>query len=352
MCEHRSAAKVARLAADAGFEVALGTAGLPTALTAVRGSGPLTIAVCAEYDALPGIGHACGHNVHGAGAVGAALALGALVDDLAITVKLLGTPAEEGEGGKITMLEAGVFDDVHAALMTHSAGHDSVGNGSLALHGWDVEFTGRPAHSAVSPWEGINALDAAAISYTAIGVLRQQLPPGTVVSFTVSEGGGAAANVIPSRVLAHVEVRTPTTAQLEAVQARVRACLEAGALATGARLDIRPRGRAFAELRQDAFLSSAYADALRRLGRDVTDASGEIYGSTDMGNVSQAVASIHPTIGYDVEGAAFHSPEFAGHGCSPSADRAVVDAAIALAWTAIGAATDTGQRRRLTARST
>jgi len=139
-------------------------------------------------------------------------------------------------------------------------------------------------------------------------------------------------------------------AQLEAVQTRVRACLEAGALATGAQLAIRPRGRAFAELRQDAFLSSAYADALRRLGRNVADASGEVYGSTDMGNVSQVVASIHPTIGYDVQGAAFHSAEFARYGCSPSADRAVVDASIALAWSAIAAATDAEQRRRLAAR--
>ncbi|MGW8374872.1 M20 family metallopeptidase [Streptomyces sp. ODS28] len=344
--EHKSAAKIAALLEDGGFAVERGAGGVPTALVGTRGSGELVVALCAEYDALPGLGHACGHNVNGAASVGAALALGRHADELGLTVKLVGTPAEEDTGGKVLLLEAGVFDDVAAAMMAHAAPEDSAGASSLAIGAWDIAYRGTPAHAAVAPWEGVNALDAMTLAHTALGLLRQQLPPRTVVHGIHTEGG-QAANVIPSLTRARYEVRAPTLEELAAAQRRVRACFEAGALATGAELELRTHGRDFAELRQDGFLTDAYVRAARALGRDVTLRHGEVLASTDMGNVSRHVPSLHPTIGYDTGGARQHTAEFARYGTSAGADRAVLDAATALATVGAEVARDPTQRRRL-----
>ncbi|AOP47593.1 M20 family metallopeptidase [Streptomyces lydicus] len=346
LAEHRSAAKIADLLETAGFTVTRGVGELPTALLATRGSGELVLGLCAEYDALPGIGHACGHNVNGAAAVGAALGLAAVADALGLTVKLIGTPAEEDIGGKVLLLEAGAFDDVAAAMMVHAAPDDSVGASSLAIGAWDITYRGAPSHAAVAPWEGVNALDAMALAHTAIGLLRQQLPPGVVVHGIVTEGG-QAVNVIPARTRARYEVRAPTLEQLTRVQERVRACFEAGALATGADLELRRHGRDFAELRQDPYLTEAYVRAARELGRTVRSRAGQPLASTDMGNVSLRLPTLHPTIGYPTGGATQHTPEFAAHGKSPGADRAVIDGAIALGLVAVDLATSESQRRRL-----
>lgn len=345
MREHKSAAKIALLAEEAGFEVTRGVAGLPTAFVASRGTGALVVALCAEYDALPGIGHACGHNVNGAASAGAALGLAAVADCLGITVKLIGTPAEEDIGGKALLLKAGVFDDVAAAFMVHAAPEDSVGASSLAIGAWDVVYRGKPAHAAIAPWEGVNALDAIALAHTSVGMLRQQLPPGTLVHDIVLEAGHAV-NVIPETARARFEVRARTVEDLSHARRRVRACLEAAALATGAVLELTPRGADFADLRQDEFLSAAYTRAARALGRDPVDRRGEFMASTDMGNVSHVLPALHPTIGYDTEGARHHTAPFARYGDSPGADRAVLDAAIALAHVGVELATDTEQRKR------
>ncbi|MFD7293447.1 amidohydrolase [Streptomyces sp. NPDC059897] len=346
--EHRSAAKIAELLGAAGFTVTRPLDSLPTALDATYGSGELVLAFCAEYDALPGIGHACGHNVNGAAAVGAALGLAAVADRLGVTVRLIGTPAEEDIGGKVLLIDAGIFDSVAAALMAHAAQEDTVGASSLAIGAWDITYRGRPAHAALAPWEGVNALDALTVAQTAIGVLRQQLPPGSLVHGIVTDGG-RAPNVIPDTACARYEVRAPTVEQLTAVQRRVRACFEAGALATGAELELVPHGRDFADLRQDPFLTEAYVAAARSLGRDPQSRHGDTTASTDMGNVSRLLPSIHPTIGYDTAGASQHTVEFAAHGTTPGADRAVIDAAAALALAAAAAATDEEQRSRLLA---
>lgn len=344
--EHRSAAKTADLLEAAGFDVTRGVGELPTALVATYGSGELVLGLCAEYDALPGIGHACGHNVNGAAAVGAAIGLAAVADELGLTVRLIGTPAEEDIGGKVLLLEAGVFDDVAAAMMVHAAPEDTVGASSLAIGAWDITYTGTPSHAAIAPWEGVNALDAMALAHTAIGLLRQQLPPGTLVHGIVTDGG-QAVNVIPARTAARYEIRAPSLETLTEVRARVRRCFEAGALATGAGLELRVHGRVFAELRQDPYLTEAYVGAARSLGRTVTSRRGETLASTDMGNVSRLVPTIHPTIGYDTGGAHQHTPEFAAHGKSPGADRAVLDGAAALALVGADLAASAEQRRRL-----
>ncbi|MFG2295935.1 amidohydrolase [Streptomyces sp. NPDC048603] len=348
--EHRAARRIADLAEHAGFEVTRGAYGLPTALGATAGTGDLVIGICAEYDALPGIGHACGHNVNGAASVAAALALAPLADELGITVKLLGTPAEEFGGGKIDMMREGAFDDVAAAMMVHAAPSDSVGMSSLAISSWKVGYTGRAAHAAAMPERGINAADAMMIAQVAIAAYRQQMRPGTVVSGVVTSGG-EAANVIPARTAADYDCRAVTSEELAELQARVRACFEAGALATGAELVLETVGNDYADLRQDFDIGRRYLTAARDLGRRVLDADPTLRGgSTDMGNVSHLVPTIHPMIGYDCGDAIMHNPEFTRYGVTDAADRAVLDGGLAMAWTVIGLATDPHHRAGLLAR--
>ncbi|MGH9083502.1 MAG: amidohydrolase, partial [Acidimicrobiales bacterium] len=217
--EHRSAAAVASVLEDGGFEVSGGICALPTAFAARAGSGPLVIAVCAEYDALPGIGHACGHNVIAAAAAGAGLGLARMADDLGLTVLVLGTPAEEGGGGKILMLQRGAFDGVHAAMMVHPWPTERLAARCLAVAHFDVHFTGRGAHASAAPWEGVNALDAMTVSQVAIGLLRQQLRPGDQVHGVVMDGG-TAANVVPSSVRGRFMCRADSLDDLERLDPR------------------------------------------------------------------------------------------------------------------------------------
>ncbi|WP_211876984.1 amidohydrolase [Pseudarthrobacter albicanus] len=343
--EFRAAQRVSTLLRSAGFSFDSSQPELPTAFSARFGSGELVVALCVEYDALPDIGHACGHNVNAASTVGAALALATVAGELGITVKVLGTPAEETTGGKVDLIKEGHFEDVSLAMMAHAGAEDIVGGSSLAMCMWDVLYEGRPAHAAAAPEEGINALDALVIAQTAIALARQQLPSGSIVSLIVTEGG-SAANVIPGRARASVEMRSPSLAKLRVIEDRVRRCLQAGAHATGSTLTVTPTGNAYAELRQDRFLSEAYRTAMAARGRDVVF-NEEPVASTDMGNVSQLVPSIHPLLGYNVGGAAHHTAEFAAHGSSASADRAVVDGAFGLAMAASVAAVDPEQRERL-----
>lgn len=346
--EFRSAQRVREVLGAAGFIFPAAQPEAATAFCATWGTGDLVVALCVEYDALPGIGHACGHNVNGALAAAAALALAAVADDAGLTVKVLGTPAEETTGGKEDLIREGFFDDVHLALMAHAASRDSVGSTSLALCAWDVDYTGVPAHAAMAPHDGINALDGLVIAQTAIGLARQQLPAGAIVSLVVLNGG-SAANIIPDSARARVEMRAPTAATLAVIQSTVRNCLEAGALGSGATVTIEPLGHDFAELRQDAFLAEAYRTALRDRGRSVAVESAPA-ASTDMGNVSHLVPSIHPLIGYETHGASPHTAGFASYGTTPAADLAVLDGAYGLAMAAVAAAADPGQRSRLTSR--
>ncbi|MGJ3190557.1 M20 family metallopeptidase [Paenarthrobacter nitroguajacolicus] len=343
--EFRAVKRVRRVLQGAGFSFDEIQPAQPTAFSARFGSGELVVALCVEYDALPAIGHACGHNVNAASAVGAALALAAVAERLDITVKVLGTPAEETTGGKVDLIDEGFFGDVSMAMMAHAAASDVVGGSSLAMGMWDVLFEGRPAHAAAAPSEGVNALDALVIAQTAIALARQQLPAGSIVSLVVTEGG-SAVNVIPERARANIEMRAPSLENLKIIQNKVRRCLEGGAHASGCTLQVTPSGNAYAELRQDAFLSEAYRDAMTARGREVAF-SAEPVASTDMGNVSRVVPSIHPMVGYDVRGAAHHTAEFAAFGASAGADKAVLDGSFGLAAAACAAALDPAQRERL-----
>jgi amidohydrolase len=343
--EHRSAAKIVDLVRAAGFAVEQGVGGLDTAFTATHGDGELVVGLCAEYDALPGLGHACGHNIIAAASTGAALALAAVADQLGITVKLIGTPAEESGGGKVRLLEQGVFDDVAMAMMVHPAPNETVATPSLAITDLEVRYRGVPAHAAVAPQRGINAADALTVTQVAVGLLRQHLEPRQQVHGIVTSGG-AAPNIVPADTCALYYLRAPDLESLRRLESRIRDCFAAGATATGCGHEVAQVSPVYAELVPDGWLVDTYRNVLVELGRTPTTSSGAI-GSTDMGNVTHALPAIHPTIAIDCGDAVTHQPEFATASATPSADRAVLDGALAMAWTAIAAANDVDQRSRL-----
>lgn len=346
--EVRAAEWVADAAEAGGLAVERGVCELPTALVGSAGSGPLVVAICAEYDALPGIGHACGHNVIAAAAVGATHALAKVADELGITVKLMGTPAEEGGGGKIYMLERGAFEGVHAAMMVHPAPVEMVQMDCLAVSHFDVHYRGREAHASAYPAEGVNAADALTVAQVAIGLLRQQMRPRNQVHGIVTKGG-EAPNVIPGHTTAKFLVRAANLDDLSELEPRIRACFEAGALATGTTMSIEPQSPVYSHFEPDRPMLGVYRANAEALGRVFPETPGRAMGgSTDMGNVSLAIPSIHPMLGIDSLPAVNHQPEFAEAATSPAAEDAIRDGAIAMAWTVIDLATDEDQRRRLT----
>ena len=347
-----SARAVAAALQAGGLAVATGVYDLPTALESRAGDGELTVAMCAEYDALPEIGHACGHNIIAATAVGAGIALAEVAGELGLTVRVLGTPAEEGGGGKVLMLERGAFAGVHAAMMVHPWSSEHVSAKCLAVAHFDVTFRGKEAHASSAPWEGVNAQDALTVAQVAIGLLRQQLPPGDQVHGVVTKSPGAA-NVIPGAVTARYMVRSRTTRGLAALRPRVEAWFEAGARATGCRVDYEELSPVYSHMEADPDLQSAYRANAQALGREFEAEDAEMPPhtlSTDMANVSLAVPSIHPLIRIESGGAVNHQPDFAAACVTASADAAVRDGAVALAWTAIDAATDPVLRDRLLGR--
>ncbi len=349
--EHRAAAWVGEAMSGAGFDVEAAYLGLETAVRATAGSGPLHVVLCAEYDALPGLGHACGHNIIAASSVGAALALGAVADDLGLTVTLLGTPAEEGGGGKVVLLERGAFDGVHLALMAHPGPVDVARARPYAVSHLDIAYDGRAAHAAAYPEDGVNAADAFTVAQVAIGLLRQQLPGGTRVHGLVTRSG-EAPNAIPQRSEGRWYVRGDSTELMEATRTRVLRCFEAGALATGAALHVDEPTAPYAELRTDDDVLDLYVRNAVGLGRVFSDGDTGLgrmsRASTDMGNVSQLVAAIHPYVGIGSAPAVNHQSEFAAACVTPAADAALLDAATALALTVVDVASDAALRVRLT----
>jgi amidohydrolase len=347
--EFESSAALAGAAERAGFDVERGAAGLATAFRATKGTGRFHVVYCAEFDALPEVGHACGHNIIAASSLGAALGLAEAADELDLRVTLLGTPSEEGGGGKIDLLNAGYFDDEHMALMVHPFPTERLDATCLAVDQFDVIYTGKEAHASAAPWLGLNALDALTIAQVALGLLRQQLPPGDQFHGIVTDGG-VAANIIPSRTIARYMARSLTIDSLAALRPRVDACFEAGALATGTSLEFEEVGQQFSQMVADPEILAHYRRAAESLGRDFLlddeDAPKPTI-STDMANVSLAVPSIHPLLMIPTHGAINHQPEFTAACITAAADHAVIDGALALAETAVGVANDEALRERL-----
>jgi amidohydrolase len=346
--EERACGWLCDLLDGAGMEVERGVGELPTAFAARAGSGPLHVVVCAEYDALPAVGHACGHNLIAAMAAGAGIALARVADEVGLRVTVLGTPAEEGGGGKILLLRRGAFDGAHAAMMVHPSPYEAAEMPIIAVTQFQATYTGKEAHASAYPYLGVNAADALVVAQTAIGLLRQHLRPGDRVHGIVTRGGDAP-NVIPAHTAATWMVRAETLDQLEEVRTKVARCFEAGALATGAALELSDDHEPYSEMRHDHDLAALYRRNAEAIGRSFPERTERGAGSTDMGNVSLAMPSIHPTIGIDALPAVNHQPEFTAKCVTPAADQAVVDGAVAMAWTAIDAAGDQGLRARLLA---
>ncbi len=351
--EEKASAWLCEFLDQAGFVIERGICDLPTAFHARAGSGPLHIGICAEYDCLPDIGHACGHNIIAASAAGAAVAAARVADELGLTVSVIGTPAEEvgNASGKILLLERGAFKGIHAAMMVHPAPFDMLRAKIIAASMFEIHCTGKESHAAAFPELGVNAADALTIAQTALGLLRQHIRSTDRIHGIVTNGG-AAPNVIPAHTSAKYVVRSETLEQLEELRPRVQRCFEAGALATGAKVSFIGGDKPYAEMLHDQDMAAMYRGNSEMLGRpfpNLGEWETRPTGSTDMGNVSRAIPSIHPMIGINSLPAVNHQPEFTAHCITQDADKALLDGATAMAWTCIDMAATDNVRNRLIA---
>ncbi len=317
-----------------GLAVERSAFGLETAFAARAGHEGPTIAVLCEYDALPGLGHACGHNIIATAGLGAGLAAAALAEELGGQVLILGTPAEEGGGGKVAMIDNGAFAGVDAAMMVHPAGADLRSMNAIAIQQIWVEYVGQASHAAAAPHKGRNALDGAILGYNNIAALRQHIR-GTERIHGVITDGGDKPNIVPAHAAAQWYVRARDLVHLEQLKPRVFACLQAGADAAGVRMEHEWKQPVYADLRDNDPMIDLYAANVSALGRTVHDPKDTpgVVGSTDMGNVSYAVPSIHPMIRVSPPNISIHTPEFATYAVGPQGDAAVIDGAKAMAMT-------------------
>jgi amidohydrolase len=334
--EVRSADRCAALLERSGFHVERGAFGLPTAFAARAGTAGPHVVICAEYDALPGVGHACGHNVIAAAAVGAGLGLLEVADDVGVRVTVLGTPAEEAGGGKVDLINAGAFEGVDVAMMMHPSPFDEPGAVSLAIEEWSVVVSGMASHASSEPELGRNALDGAVAGYTALAMLRQHLAPLQQVHGIITHGGDAP-NVVPERASAAYYLRAADMAGLEDLRTRARACLEGAATATGTTVDITSVGHVYEPLHQNPGLVDAFARACESIGRPLTPdpRGGQVSGSTDFGNVSQLVPALHADMAVHSWPMVNHQREFAAHCVGPQGDRTLLEGAKAMALTVL-----------------
>ncbi len=319
--------------ASAGFAVRKGVAGLETAFTAEYSGGPgPVVGLVAEYDALRGIGHACGHNIIGTAAVGAALALKAKAPQIGGTVRVIGTPAEEGGGGKVIMADAGVFDSVDVAILCHPANRTMVMRGGLAVTPCTIAYHGKASHAAVAPEKGISALDALLLLFAGINQLRQFAPTGHRIHGVITKGG-VAPNIIPAYAEAEFNIRATNRKELTALRQRVVEIARGAAMATGATLEVK-EGLTYAERQENRALSECFASNLRAIGVDVLPALKSV-GSSDMGNVGEVCPMAHPYVKIVEEPTELHTPEFAVAAASQAGMSGLVQAAKALAMTAL-----------------
>jgi amidohydrolase len=342
--EVRACANLVKAGEGHGLTVQSGAFGLDTAYAAEFGKdGGPTIAILSEYDALPGIGHACGHNIIATAGLGAALALSKLNGRLPGRVRYLGTPAEERFGGKELMARAGAFERVDAAMMVHPATVDLITMPCLAVTEVDVTYVGKTAHASVEPERGLNALDAVVTAYQAIAQLRQHIESRERIHGIITDGG-LAPNIVPERAACRFYVRSPTAEGLAALRRRVHSCFEAGALATGCQLEAVWGETDYLDLKTNWPMARAFADNATAIGRPYSAADlapRDKAGSTDMGNVSHRTPSIHPMLAVAPPEIPIHNPQFTRYAASERGDQAVIDGAKALALTALDLMSDT-----------
>lgn len=347
--EHKAMAWITQMLEGAGFRVERGISGMPTAFLATWGEGHPAVAFLAEYDALPEIGHGCGHNIIASSAVGAALASKAVGGERRGVFAVVGTPAEEMGGAKVPLARLGVFNQFDAVMMVHPGLRDTVATQSLACAGLEVEFYGRAAHASAEPEKGINALDALILSFNGINALRQHMRSDARIHGIITKGGDAP-NIIPSHTAATFYVRARKEEYLDELGERVLMCLRGAAKATGASLEHRWADWRYAALRNNGPLMEAFAANLKALGRPPEPPDpAEGFASTDTGNVSVVAPTIHPSLAIAHPHSLRHSPEFARAAVSPEGDKGLLDAAKAMAMTAMDVFTDDNLVRRIIA---
>ena len=322
---------------SAGLDTTAHAYGIDTAFEASAGETGFNVAVLCEYDALPAIGHACGHNVIATAGLGAGLAAALVAGQAGGMLRIMGTPAEEGGGGKIDMARHGAFDKVGAAMMVHPADADLIAMDTIALQELHVQYHGKAAHAAAAPWDGHNALDAAVLGYLNIAAMRQHIRPNERIHGIITKGGDKA-NIVPAETAMEWIVRSTTIESLQPLKQRVITSLESAAAACSCTIDHEWHGHTYADMIDNAPMVAAYVSNAARVGRTVVDPAAvgrRVVGSTDMGNISYLVPSIHPMIKVAGDGVAIHTVEFAEWAKSADGDKAVIDGAKTMAMTIV-----------------
>lgn len=335
--EHNTSARLVEFLGANGFDVEYPAFGMETAFAARAGTEGPEVVICAEYDALPEVGHACGHNIIATAALGAGVALLEAANELGFRVRVQGTPAEEAYGGKVDLINNGAFEGADLSMMIHPAPADVVDPAFLGVAHIDVEFHGKESHAAFAPQLSTNALDAAVQAYVNISTLRQAMYSTDKVHGVITYGGGAP-NVIPAFTSMAWYVRAGTKDRLEELYGKVVACFEAAAIATGCTFEVKKLGHTYTDLISDPLMVELYQSNSTALGRPMgrgADSDPGASGSTDMGNVSHEVPSIHPMIDIKCLPAVNHQKEFAAATIEPAGDAAIRDGALAMAWTII-----------------
>tara|TARA_S200000501_G_C20872274_1_gene764953 strand:- start:16541 stop:17746 length:1206 start_codon:yes stop_codon:yes gene_type:complete len=334
--EHFAHETLTGILEDQGLSPQRGAYDLETAFEASVGDEGVCVAVLCEYDALPDIGHACGHNIIGTAGLGAGIAASKVAERLGGTLRILGTPAEEGGGGKVFMADRGAFNNVDAAMMVHPAAGDLVKMNTIAIQRLHVAYEGLAAHAAASPHRGHNALDAAVLGYQNIAALRQHIRPDERIHGIFLESG-SKPNIVPEYSSMEWYVRSKNARSLEPLKKRVLSCLEAGAMATSCTMTHDWIEPFYADMIDNETISTLYSANATRVGRSLMEPDNEskVVGSTDMGNVSYIVPSIHPMIGVAPPGVPIHTPDFAHFSRSESGDKAVIDGAKIMAMTVV-----------------
>lgn len=334
--EHESSLRLSGFLAGHGFDVTHPAYDLPTAFEATVGNDGPRVVICCEYDALPEIGHACGHNIIATAALGAAVAIAPLADELGVRVTALGTPAEEGGGGKVELINAGAFTDATASMMIHPSPRNVLDPSLQARESFTVEYFGKESHAAYAPQVGVNALDAFVQAYVNVSTLRQSLYASDVVHVII-EHGGDASNIIPRYTRSKWGIRAADKKRLQQLVPKVVSCFEAAATATGCRLEVNSDDHPYDNMVNSPIMKSLFAENSLELGRPMPAEAelGADGGSSDMGNVSQFIPSIHPMLAIDAGGAVNHQAEFAAATITASGKKAIRDGALAMTYTII-----------------
>lgn len=334
--EYESSRRLSEYLGEHGFAVTYPAYEIETAFEANAGSSGPRVVICCEYDALPEVGHACGHNIIATAALGAGIAVAGMADELGIRVTVLGTPAEEGGGGKVALIEAGALDDAAASMMIHPGPDDTLDPSFQARESYVVEYFGKDSHAAFAPELGVNALDGFVQAYMNVATLRQQLLGSDRVHCIIDHGGDAS-NIIPSYTKSTWGIRSATNERLQELVPKVKACFEAAAAATGCRVEVTANDYPYLNMVNNPTMTTLFKANSESMGRQMPteEEQGAAGGSSDMGNISQIVPAIHPMIGIDSGDAVNHQKGFADATVTPSGDQGIRDGALAMAYTII-----------------